>query len=119
MAVIQRSERGKTQFPRIVLDLSAFANAKEGKHVFDMPNLADVENVPGEIFIIAFSDGFESKEAQASAMVRSIMTFFPELGRFMQKLSLFDWLDIINAWRDESKAAMTVDPKGSSSSTSS
>ena len=119
MVVIQRTERGNTQFPHVILDLSAFLGAKEGKHVFDMPNLADAENVPGELFIIAFSDGFESKEAQASAMVRSIMNFFPDLGRFMQKLSLFDWLDIINAWREESKAAMTVDPKASSSSTNS
>lgn len=119
MAVVQRSERGKTQFPRIVLDLSVFRDKKPGTHVFDMPNLADAENVPGEIFIIAFSDGFDSKEAQASAMVRSIMTFFPDLGRFMQKLSLFDWLDIINAWREESQKAMSVDPKASSSSTSS
>jgi hypothetical protein len=119
MVAVQRTARGGTQFPRIDLDLSAFLDAKPGKHVFDMPNLADAENVPGELFIIAYSDGFESSEAQASAMVRSIMNFFPDLGRFMQKLSLFDWLDIINAWREESQKAMSVDPKASSSSTSS
>lgn len=109
------TERGNDPMPRIQLDLSAF----KGGSVFDLPNLADAENCPGELYIVAFSDGFESKEAQAAAMVNSIMTFFPDLGRLMKRLTLFDWLDIINAWRDASKEALTVDPKASSSSTSS
>ena len=113
MVAVQRTERPASNLPRIDLDLTAF-----GGKVFNMPNLADAQNCPGELYIVAFSDGFESKEAQAAAIVNSIMNFFPDLGRLMKRLTLFDWLDIINAWKDASKEGLNVDPKASSSSTS-
>lgn len=115
MTVVTRSARPESGLPTIDLDLSAFGG---GSKPFALPNLADPAKCPGELYIIAFSDGFESKEAQASAMVSSIMTFFPELGRLMKRLTIFDWLDIITAWKDASQQALSVDPKGSSSSTS-
>lgn len=111
MVTVQRSSKGESQYPSIELDLSAFKNAKPKTHVFNMPNLADVENVPGQLYIIAFSDGFESGEAQAAAAVKAIIEFFPELGRFMLRLSLPDWIDILGAWTSASKESMTVDPK--------
>lgn len=119
MVAVQRTARGGTQFPRIDLDLSAFVGKNAGSKVFDLPNLADAENVPGQLYIIAMSDGFASPEAQAAAGVKAVMEFFPDLGRFMARLSLPDWIDILGAWTAASKEAMTVDPKASSSSTSS
>lgn len=119
MVTVQRTARGGTQFARINLDLSAFMDKPQGSKVFDLPNLADAENVPGQLYIIAMSDGFESPEAQAAAGVKAIMEYFPDLGRFMLRLSLPDWIDILAAWTTASKEAMTVDPKASSSSTSS
>lgn len=115
MVVVKKSARQASELPEINLDCTAFRHGK----VFRLPNLADADKVPGEVFIIAFSDGFESKEAQASALVSAVIQFFPEFGRFLKQQTIFDWLDIFTAWKDASKESLSVDPKASSSSTSS
>ena len=115
---VTRSTRESRNLQPIDLDLSAFRDAKPGKHVFRVPNLADVDNIPGQLFVVAFSDGYTSEEAQATAAVQSIMEYFPDLGKFMRRLALPDWVDILNAWREASKPGLVVDPKESSSSTS-
>lgn len=116
MVVVQRTARPAVQLPRIDLDLKAF-----GGKVYNLPNIIDPVDTPGQLLIVALADGFESEIAHSAAMIQAIMGFeqFKDLASFLRKLSFQDQMDIILAWLGASKDAVSVDPKASSSSTSS
>lgn len=115
--IVTPAEKPEARLARISLDCSAFP----GGTVFDLPNIIDPIDAPGDLMITAMADGFESEVAHIAAMIGTIRRFpaFAKLGRFLAALSFTDQMTVVMAWLDASKAAVSVDPKESSSSTSS
>ena len=116
MVVVQRSERSATKLARIDLDCKAF-----GGKVYNLPNIIDPVDAPGELMIVALSDGFESEVAHIAAVLGTLTHFpkFKDFSSFLRRLSFQDQMDVVMAWLNASKAAVSVDPKESSSSSSS
>lgn len=116
MVLVQRSARSELKLARIDLDCSAF-----GGKVFNLPNIIDPQDAPGELMIAALSDGFESEIAHIAAVISTLMHFpkFRDFSAFLRKQAFQDQMDIVMAWLNASKAAVSVDPKESSSSSSS
>lgn len=115
--IVTPAAKPETQLARISLDCTAFP----GGSVFDLPNIIDPVDAPGDLMIAALSDGFESEVAHIAAVVGTIRRFpkFAKLGRFLAGLAFTDQMTVVMAWLDASRAAVSVDPKESSSSTSS
>lgn len=113
--VVTPAERPEVQLSRVELDCRAF----KGGELFDLPNIIDPIDAPGDLMIAALSDGFESEVAHIAAIVGTIRRFpaFAKLGRFLATLSFTDQMTVVMAWLEASKDAVAVDPKGSSSST--
>lgn len=116
MVVVSPTDKPQVKLPRISLDCSAFP----GGVVFDLPNIIDPVDAPGDLMIAALSDGFESEVAHIAAVIGTIRRFpkFAKLGRFLAGLSFTDQMTVVTAWLSASKDGVTVDPKESSSSTS-
>lgn len=110
MVVVQRSERSDVKLARIDLDCKAF-----GGKVYNLPNLIDPVDAPGELMIVALSDGFESEVAHIAAVIGTLTRFpkFKEFSRFLRTLSFQDQMDVVMAWLNASKDAVKADPKGS------
>jgi len=116
MVVVQPKPSSDVKLARIDLDCRAFPGGK----LFNLPNIIDPDDSPGELMIVALSDGFDSEVAHVAAMIGTIARFpaFKDFGHFLRTLSFTDQMVCVTAWLDASKDAVTVDPKGSSSSSS-
>lgn len=117
MVVVQPKRSSDVKLARIDLDCSAFP----GGRLYNLPNIIDPDDSPGELMIVALSDGFDSEIAHVAAMINTIIQFpmFKDFGRFLRTLSFTDQMICTTAWLNASKDAVSVDPKGSSSSSSS
>lgn len=114
MSVVVPAKRPEVKLARIQLDCRAFPKGD----VFNLPNLIDPIDAPGDLMIAALSDGFESEVAHMAAVLGTIRRFpaFAKLARFLSTLPFADQAAVLMAWLDASKEAVSVDPKESSSS---
>lgn len=112
--IVTPTPKPEVGLTRITLDCKAF----KGGEVFDLPNIIDPVEAPGDLMIAALSDGFESEVAQVAAVIGTIRRFpdFAKLARFLSKLSFTDQMTVVMAWLTASKDAVTTNPKESSSS---